>query len=230
MKHIFKLILTVILILNTVTCVNAKTSSAQNAPDNIILVNYNNPIPEGYVDDIELTEVEYGHKLEKTAALNLKAMLKDARAAGLNPVIVSSFRTNKKQQTLHTNQINRQIGYGYSRETAADMARRVVAYPGTSEHEIGLAADIVSSKYTGLDKKQETTAEAKWLMENCADYGFILRYPADKTEITEIIYEPWHYRYVGVKAAKQMKELGFSLEEYTKWIKQRLLREFKDPV
>jgi len=214
MKRFSKAALTVVLVFAAAAYVPAATKTKQNVPDNIFLVNYNNPIPEGYVDNIELAEVEGGHKLEKTAAENLKLMLKDARAAGLNPVIVSSFRTNKKQQTLHNNQISRQLRYGVSRDVAADLARRVVAYPGTSEHEIGLAADIVSGKYTGLDKKQEDTKEAKWLMENCANYGFILRYPSDKTETTEIIYEPWHYRYVGLPYSQEIRDKDITLEEY----------------
>ena len=88
------------------------------------------------------------------------------------------------------------------------------AFPGRSEHNIGLAVDIVSSTYTQLDQKQETTPEAKWLAENCYKYGFILRYPNGKTDITGIIYEPWHYRYVGVEDATKITELGVTLEEY----------------
>jgi len=89
-----------------------------------------------------------------------------------------------------------------------------IAEPGESEHALGLALDLISNQYTELDKRQETTKEAKWLAENCHKYGFILRYPPEKTEITGIIYEPWHYRYVGEEHAKKIYELGVTLEEY----------------
>ena len=88
------------------------------------------------------------------------------------------------------------------------------AIPGTSEHATGLAVDIMSTKYGELDEKQGDTEEQKWLMEHCSEYGFVLRFPQDKSDITGIVYEPWHYRYVGVDAAKEMTENGLTLEEY----------------
>ena len=103
---------------------------------------------------------------------------------------------------------------GYSREEAETEAGIWIAPPGTSEHQTGLAADIVSLDYQMLDEEQENTPEQKWLMENSYKYGFILRYPRDKTEITKIGYEPWHYRYVGVEAAKEIFENLLCLEEY----------------
>ena len=89
-----------------------------------------------------------------------------------------------------------------------------MARPGTSEHQLGLALDIVDLDYQQLDTRQEETPEQKWLMENSWKYGFILRYPTDKSNITGIIYEPWHYRYVGKEAAKVIHEKGICLEEY----------------
>ena len=89
-----------------------------------------------------------------------------------------------------------------------------VALPGTSEHGLGLALDLISNQYSELDEKQAETKEAKWLEENCYKYGFILRYPPEKTAETGIIYEPWHYRYVGQEAAKEIMESGVTLEEY----------------
>ena len=90
--------------------------------------------------------------------------------------------------------------------------------PGTSEHELGLAVDLVDGNNYSLDESQESTPAQKWLMENCWDYGWILRYPNDKTEVTGIIYEPWHYRYVGGEHAKAIYESGLCLEE---WLEQR---------
>lgn len=90
----------------------------------------------------------------------------------------------------------------------------MVAYPGTSEHQLGLAADIVARSYQLLDDQQAQTAEARWLKEHCAEYGFILRYPTDKTSLTGVIFEPWHYRYVGEEAAREIMGQGICLEEY----------------
>ena len=89
-----------------------------------------------------------------------------------------------------------------------------MAVPGTSEHQTGLAVDIVDMNYQLLDEKQEDTAVQKWLIKNSYKYGFILRYPSDKSEITGINYEPWHYRYVGKDVAKEVYEQGVCFEEY----------------
>jgi len=93
-----------------------------------------------------------------------------------------------------------------------------VALPGTSEHQTGLAVDIVDAGYQSLDEKQERTAVQQWLMKNSWRYGFILRYPNHKSDITGIYYEPWHYRYVGKEAAKEIYEKDICLEEYIKEI------------
>ena len=94
------------------------------------------------------------------------------------------------------------------------MTARSVALPGTSEHELGLAVDIIDEFYTNLDAGQENTSTQQWLMANSWRYGFILRYPNGSTDITGIIYEPWHYRYVGLEYAKDIYERGLTLEEY----------------
>ena len=99
-------------------------------------------------------------------------------------------------------------------DQAAEKAKTINAYPGTSEHELGLAADIVTPSYQSLDSGYDQTDAFKWLVEHCADYGFILRYPKEKQDITKIIYEPWHYRYVGQEDAKIIMESGVTLEEY----------------
>ena len=126
----------------------------------------------------------------------------------------SSYRTNGTQTTLYNNKVNYYRNLGYSKETAKVKAGKWVARPGTSEHQLGLALYIVSTSYTNLDQKQENTKEQKWLMANSYKYGFILRYPSDKCDLTGINYEPWHYRYVGKMAAKEIYEKGICLEEY----------------
>lgn len=184
---------------------------------NLILVNKDKLIPDDYQVKAEI--VEGNHKTDYRIVENVKNMLSDARKAGLNPIICSSYRSTAKQKTLFNNKLNEYKKKGYSVEAATEKASLWVAVPGTSEHEIGLALDIVSKKYQLLDEKQEETAEQQWLMEHCNEYGFVLRYPTDKKEITQINYEPWHYRYVGVDNAKFMTEKGYCLEEYIEYLK-----------
>ena len=141
-------------------------------------------------------------------------MLADGRKEGLDFWICSAYRTMEKQTDLYNNKVSRLQAEGLSYEDAYRQAGTVVAYPGTSEHNLGLAADIVAKDYQLLDDKQAETPEAKWLKENCWRYGFILRYPTDKIGETGIIFEPWHYRYVGKEAAREIMEQGICLEEY----------------
>lgn len=184
---------------------------------NLILVNPWNPLPEGFT--VELETVENGHSVDARVAPYLENMLADARAQGLSPMICSSYRTMEKQQTLYANKVNEYLSQGYAQKDAESEAGKWVAVPGTSEHQTGLAVDLVSSSYQILDQKQEETPEQKWLMENSYKYGFILRYPNDKRDITGIYYEPWHYRYVGYKTAKEIYEKGLCYEEYLETLK-----------
>lgn len=178
----------------------------------LLLVNPWNEMPEDY--EVTLKALPDGQKVDERAYDDLNAMLEACRDAGLRPKICSSYRTQAKQTYLYNNKITRLRNAGYSKAAALEEAGRWVARPGTSEHQLGLALDIVSSSYQALTKKQEKTAEQKWLMEHCWEYGFILRYPSDKSEITGIGYEPWHYRYVGKEAAKEIYDRGICLEEY----------------
>lgn len=138
----------------------------------------------------------------------------ECRAAGLNPLICSSYRTMDKQKELYKNKVDEYLAQGYSQESAEAAAGELVAVPGTSGHQLGLALDIVDVANQVLDERQENTEVQKWLMKNSWKYGFILRYPTDKSDITGISYEPWHYRYVGKEAAKEIYEAGICLEEY----------------
>lgn len=178
----------------------------------ILLVNPWNEIPEDY--EVTLKTLPDGNKVDERAYEDLTAMLEDCREAGLRPKICSSYRTQSKQTYLYNNKIARLRNAGYSRKAAEAEAGRWVARPGTSEHQLGLALDIVSQSYQALTRKQEQTKEQKWLMEHCWEYGFILRYPNEKSEITGIGYEPWHYRYVGEAAAGEIMSRGLCLEEY----------------
>ena len=178
----------------------------------LTLVNPWNELPEGY--EPELSMVEEEEYVDVRCAEALLTMLDDCRAAGNAPYICSAYRTMEKQKYLFNNKIARLVASGVSESEAPALAARSVAIPGTSEHQLGLAVDIIDFYYTNLDRAQEDTSTQQWLMENCWRYGFILRYPSDKSDVTGIIYEPWHYRFVGEDAAAEMYEQGLTLEEY----------------
>ncbi len=194
----------------------------------LLLVNKKHEVPEGYI--LELEEVESGHQVDKRIAKSLEQMLSDARKEGLSPIICSSYRTNAKQQKLYNNKVREYKRWGCSSEEAEELASYWVAIPGTGEHETGLAVDIVSRDYQILDEKQEQTDVQKWLIDNSYKYGFALRYPTDKKDITMINYEPWHYRYVGVDNATYMKEHDMCLEEYIEYLKQLEEEDYNEIV
>ena len=106
------------------------------------------------------------------------------------------------------------LAEGNDQQAAEDEAATVVARPGCSEHNTGLAVDVECADFADLDEGFRDTFAYEWLMEHCAEYGFILRFPQDKEDITGVIYEPWHYRYVGVEAATEIMSRGLCLEEY----------------
>lgn len=196
---------------STQTVVTAKTVGEEQDWQ-LLLVNPWNKLPEEF--SVELKKLPNGLQVDARIYDDLTAMLSDCRKAGLRPVVCSAYRPVETQTRLYNNKIARLLAAGYSRENAVREAGRWVAVPGTSEHQTGLAVDLVAGSYQVLDKKQEQTAEQKWLMEHCWEYGFILRFPSDKSGITGIGYEPWHYRYVGKDTAKALQDSGLCLEEY----------------
>jgi D-alanyl-D-alanine carboxypeptidase len=165
----------------------------------VLLVNKWNPVPEGYEPQLKTYK---GWSMDASCYDAMVQMLTDLADTGYFYKITSVYRTEKTQQKIWNNRYNGYISQGYSKERALELVAQSVAEPGTSEHHLGLAIDI-----TGDNAK-------KWLAENCWKYGFIVRYPEGKTEITGIIYEPWHYRYVGVDLAMELKDSGLCLEEY----------------
>lgn len=179
---------------------------------NLILVNQTHLVPEDY--QVELKEIGSGHQIDVRAYEDYRDMIKAAKEDGVYIYVTSSYRDMEKQIELHENKIEAYVKEGYSYVKAKELAAQVVAIPGTSEHQLGLALDFVSSEYRKLDEKQEQTKGFQWLKEHCDEYGFILRYPNGKTDITGIIYEPWHFRYVGKEAAKEIMDQGITLEEY----------------
>ena len=180
----------------------------------LTLVNFENTIPKDW--KVDLVQLNNGQSVDRRIYDDLIAMLQAAKSEGLNPLICSSYRTNEKQEQLYQNKVSEYLSQGYSKVEASDKAAFWVARPGTSEHQLGLAVDIVSTKNQRLDRSQENTVEQRWLIQNSWKYGFVLRYPTNKNSITGVGYEPWHYRYVGKKHAKKINELGVCLEEYVK--------------
>ena len=191
----------------------ALTMAAQTEEDwRLLLVNPWNALPEDYA--VELATLANGLQVDERIYDDLSAMLTDCREAGLEPIVCSAYRTEAKQRQLYANKVARVRASGVPEDQVEAEAARWVARPGTSEHQTGLALDIVAASYQVLDEKQEDTAEQQWLMENSWKYGFILRYPSEKSGITGIGYEPWHYRYVGRAAAAEIHRTGVCLEEY----------------
>ena len=188
------------------------TNPVDTSSWNLVLVNPWNYIPEDY--SFTLKELSNGHAVDERCYQALLDMLDACQAEGLSPLICSSYRSQAKQESLYQNKVDRLVAQGMSREEATVEAGKTVAVPGTSEHQLGLAVDIVDVNNQNLDTSQEDTAVQQWLMVHSWEYGFILRYPNEKSEITGIIYEPWHYRYVGKDAAKEIYEAGVCLEEY----------------
>ena len=180
----------------------------------LILVNPTHRLPEDYeVDTCKIVEDEV-ERIDWRIFDDLTDMILDCERAGHSPIIRAAYRTESQQEELFEQKVSQFMDEGETREEAMISAATIVAVPGTSEHQLGLAVDIVSGDDTVLREAQEDTPTQKWLMEHSWEYGFVLRYPTDKSGMTGIIYEPWHYRYVGHEAAKVMYEQDLCLEEY----------------
>ena len=178
----------------------------------LTLVNPWNPLPDSWTPD--LVTLSDGRKIDSRCYEAFEEMMDACKAAGYSPFLCSAYRTQETQQGLYDNKVQRLINSGMSEEEAKVEAAKAVAIPGTSEHQLGLAVDIVDANMQDLTDEQENTATQKWLMANSWRYGFIHRYPNSKTDITGIIYEPWHYRYVGKDAAQDIFNRDITLEEY----------------
>ena len=174
---------------------------------NLTLVNRWNPLPEDF--EVELTELANGNMVDSRIYPALQQMFDDARAQGVYPIVASGYRSYEDQNRIMEENIQEYLDQGYSQEDAVEEAQRWVATPGTSEHQLGFAVDINAD---GVNSYGYEVYD--WLAEHCWEYGFICRFPEAKTEITGVSNEPWHYRYVGVEAAKEITERGLCLEEY----------------
>ena len=190
----------------------AEAQNEETRPWYLMLVNQSHPMEDGYVP--ELANIDDSHQVDARVLEPLQNMLKAASDEGYSLYVCSAYRSVDRQKELFNESMIDYVNQGMTYYEAAIETAKSIAWPGESEHATGLAMDIVSSDYAGLDEKQGETDDQKWLMEHCYEYGFILRYPKDKSEDTGIIYEPWHYRYVGVETALAIRDQGVTLEEY----------------
>ena len=190
----------------------AEAQNEETRPWYLMLVNQSHPMEDGYVP--ELANIDDSHQVDARVLESLQNMLKAASDEGYSLYVCSAYRSVDRQKELFNESMIDYVNQGMTYYEAAIETAKSIAWPGESEHATGLAMDIVSSDYAGLDEKQGETDDQKWLMEHCYEYGFILRYPKDKSEDTGIIYEPWHYRYVGVETALAIRDQGVTLEEY----------------
>jgi D-alanyl-D-alanine carboxypeptidase len=182
-----------------------------------VLVNPWHYTPYDYQLDLVDLGSEYaagGCQIQRCAYDDLVAMITDCNLVCPQAKVVSAYRSHEQQTRNYNNRVQQYVGQGYSLEEARQQTGMVIAVPGTSEHELGLAVDIIDTRLWALEREQADLPAQQWLMENSWKYGFILRYPNNKTDITGIIYEPWHYRYVGRELAAELHELGLTLEEY----------------
>ena len=177
----------------------------------MLLVNRDYILPDDFEVELApcITDDPDSLKLDYRVAPHYSEMYKAALEDGIELVPISGYRSVERQERNFENKIDKYLNQGYGKIEATQMAATIILPPGTSEHNAGLAMDICS-----LEQDFEETEEFRWLSENAADYGFILRYPEDKQDVTKIIYEPWHWRYVGVETAKEMKASGQCFEEY----------------
>ncbi len=184
---------------------------------NLVLLNRDNSISK----DMQMQKKQFGSQwIDSRVAPAYQNMCDAAKAEGITLFLRSGYRSISTQRVNYEADISRNINKGYTREQAILETEKYYARPGQSEHHTGLALDILSAEYQRdvytLSEKFADTDAYKWLIKNCANYGFILRYPADKVDVTKINYEPWHYRYVGIQHAKYIMENNLSLEEYLK--------------
>ena len=194
----------------------ADEARAMLADPLMVLVNHTNKMPDDYTFDTkECGSATAVNKALQTVACDaFLEMQKAAAADGVTVWMQSGYRSVKYQTSLYERKTKYYLDKGYDNATAKEKAAAVVNPPGYSEHNCGLAADLNSPEHTGLDEGFEKTAAFRWLCAHAGDYGFILRYPKDAEDKTEIIYEPWHWRYVGVENAAKINASGLCFEDY----------------
>lgn len=179
----------------------------------IRLANYDNLLPEDF--EVDLANIDETRQFDARAIDYLTDMLNDMRKDGIvNIWVQSAYRSVARQKELYDNKMNEYLEEGKTQEEAQKLTEEYINKPGSSDHNLGLAVD-----FNYVDNSFAKTDAYKWLLKNAENYGFILRYPKDKENITKIEYESWHWRYVGEEHAKKMNELDMCLEEYVEYLK-----------
>ena len=176
-----------------------------------ILINRENPLPEGY--KVTAQKISKDYEMNKNAACCAIRMINAAKCDGINLIIISAYRSADYQKKLFDEDISKYMSQGMSYKRAVKKTSESLAFPGESEHNSGLAVDLLSDEWNELTEEFENTKAFRWLDKSAYKFGFVLRYPRGKQNITGIIFEPWHYRYVGGYWAKVLKESGKVLEE-----------------
>ena len=200
----------------------ADEARAMLADPLMVLVNHTSKMPDDYIFDTkECGSATAVNKTLQTVACDaFLEMQKAAAADGVTVWMQSGYRSVSYQTNLYEKKTNYYKQQGYDDAKAKEMAAAVVNPPGYSEHNCGLAADLNSPEHTGLDEGFENTAAFRWLCQHAGEYGFILRYPKGAEEKTEITYEPWHWRYVGVENAAKINASGLCFEDYIAALQQ----------
>lgn len=179
----------------------------------LTLANYENILPEDF--EIELANIDDTKQFDARAIEYLNKMMNDMRKSGIaNVWVQSAYRSVERQKELYDNSVQKYLKQGKTQEEAEKLTEEYINKPGASDHNLGLAVD-----FNNVDNNFEDLKAFKWLKENAENYGFILRYPKDKEDITKIEYESWHWRFVGEEHAKKMNELNMCLEEYVEYLK-----------
>lgn len=205
--------------IQTSTVVDNKTSgqlvdTQKNKIDDwkLILANYENLLPEDF--SVKVSNIDETRQFDSRAIGELNDMMNAMKKDGITNVwIQSAYRSVSRQKELYDSSVKKYLQQGKTKEEAEKLTDEYINKPGSSDHNLGLAVD-----FNYVDNKFEKLDGFKWLKKNAEDYGFVLRYPKDKEDITKIAYESWHWRYVGVEHAKKMNELNMCLEEYVEYL------------
>lgn len=225
-------ILTITIIIVSTRKNKATKTSAENTPQivnttqeeqpkkeltdwRLVLANSENILPEDFT--VEVANIDENRQFDSRAIKYLKEMMNDMRKDGITNIWVqSAYRSIERQKELYENSIEKYLKQGKTQEEAEKLTNEYINKPGSSDHNLGLAVD-----FNNVDNSFEELKGYQWLLENAENYGFILRYPKDKENITKIEYESWHWRYVGEEHAKKMNELNMCLEEYVEYLQEQ---------
>ncbi len=196
-------------------------SASERRADNLwayYLINEENPLRADFT--VGLEKVQGDFMLDERCVGYAKQMIEDAAAEGIELTVVSAYRSVQKQQENLDNYIARLMNEGYTSKEARARAEKEIARPYISEHNAGLALDILTpdwwETHDDITADFENTPQFRWLSENAHKYGFIMRYPKEYEDVTGYVYEPWHYRFIGVYYAGRIRESGLPLEYFYK--------------